>query len=81
MASDVFYEHELFTPYNFPLHMLPTIHDCLLYCVLRTNQRTRITSHALAVREMALLVEDIMPKVDFIPQKLPIGTIAPKNLS
>ena len=66
-ANDIFHEYELETPYNFPTNVLPTKHDCLLYCVSRTNQRTRLTTHALAVRDMAVLVEDIWSKADCYP--------------
>ena len=44
--------------------MLPTVQDCLLYCISRTTHRNRLMTHALAVREMTNLVEDIWTKAD-----------------
>ena len=78
-ANDVFYQHELDAIYTFPTNMLPTMHECLLYCLSRTRNRTE--SHALAVRDMAVLVYDIWSKADCCPCTVKyISTLFEKNV-
>ena len=78
-ANDVFYQHELDTIYTFTTNMLPTMHECLLYCVSRT--RNRMESRALAVLDMAVLVEDICSKADCCPCSANhIGALFEKNV-
>ena len=48
--------------------MLPTKHDCLLYVVPRTNEKTKdAMTHILAINNFAEIAEDIWNKADCCP--------------
>ena len=68
MSEDIFYVNELTKPYNFVNNnMQPTIHDCMLFVISRTNSKTQLMSHQNAVKKMAEQVEKIWCAADCCP--------------
>ena len=52
MREDIFYVNEHKKPYDFVDNKLPTIHDCILFVISRTNTKTKLMTHVIAVRKM-----------------------------
>ena len=67
ISENIFYVNELTKPYDFVDNMLPTIHDCIQFVISRTNTKTKLMTHMIAVRKMAEHVEKIWCAADCRP--------------
>ena len=70
ISENMFYVNELTKPYDFVDNMLPTIHDCILFVISRTNTKTKLMTHVIAVRKMAEHVEKIWRAANCCPHSV-----------